>query len=547
MIRAKDRFLRLAEQSCRDVQRQTLERLLRLNSDSVFSRQHGLTSKTSVEDFQSRLDIADYEFFRPWINRMRRGQHAALLGRKNQLLMFALSSGTTARAKLIPITNQFVEDYRRGWQHWGIAAHQDHRRMRYLKMVQINSRHNQWRTEDGTPCGSISGLVTSMQRRIVRKLYAVPAAVNEIDDRVDKRHAVARFAYADPFVGMLITANPATLLQLVESVDHETVIRDIHDGAITLRSPNAAVQKHLRPYLKPNPGRARQLSRIAEQHGSLETTACWQHLECLGVWSGGSAGTYVPHLRKHFPRVSMRDHGLHASEGRMTIPFADSTSSGVLDIESHFFEFVPAGDSMTPKQDTLLAHELCEGRDYFILLTTSSGLYRYNIHDVVRCTGFHGTTPLLEFRHKGAHMSSITGEKISEAQVVESVTAACQQEQVHVMHFTLTPAWGEPPKYVLFVGAQGSESPDLTQRLAARCDENLRRNNCEYDDKRGSSRLGPMHCELLSTDNWTAFRRFRLTNSGGTAEQYKHPCLLPDPQFENRFMTAAGINLPRSA
>ena len=41
---------------------------------------------------------------------------------------------------------------------------------------------------------------------------------------------------------------------------------------------------------------------------------------------------------------------LLASEGRMTIPFANSTPSGVLDIWSHVFEFIPESeiDSKTP-------------------------------------------------------------------------------------------------------------------------------------------------------------------------------------------------------
>ncbi len=57
-------------------------------------------------------------------------------------------------------------------------------------------------------------------------------------------------------------------------------------------------------------------------------------------------------------------------------------------------------------------------------MTTAGGLYRYNISDLVRCVGYHGRAPLLEFLNKGAHYSSLTGEKISEHQVVAAVEAA---------------------------------------------------------------------------------------------------------------------------
>ena len=61
------------------------------------------------------------------------------------------------------------------------------------------------------------------------------------------------------------------------------------------------------------------------------------------------------------------------------------------------------------------------GRDYYIVLTTSGGLYRYDIHDVVRCVGFQGQAPLVEFLNKGKNFSNLTGEKISEYQAIRAV------------------------------------------------------------------------------------------------------------------------------
>ena len=48
------------------------------------------------------------------------------------------------------------------------------------------------------------------------------------------------------------------------------------------------------------------------------------------------------------------------------------------------------------------------------------GFFRYNISDVAQVTGFFGDTPILKFLHKGSRISSLTGEKISERQVVEA-------------------------------------------------------------------------------------------------------------------------------
>ncbi len=511
--------------------------LLRLNQSSGFSRDFGLTERTTLQEFRQRVPVSDYELIRSYVDQVAHGNHAALLGESNRLQMFAMTSGTTAASKLIPVTTRFLNDYRRGWQSWGIGTYSDHALLQKLNIVQISSSHQKTRTADGTPCGNISGLVAAMQKRVVRSLYTIPAAVSEIADADAKRYTILRLALADPWVGMMITANPSTLLQLTEFANSEAehLIRDIRDGGISNVNLPDKMVREFRSRLRPDVRRASQLQQIMNQHGVLRPRECWPMLQALGVWCGGSAAAYIPKLKQVFDGLPIRDHGLHASEGRMTLPLRDESATGLLEIQTHFFEFLPVAEAESASPDVLEAHELKEGTEYFILLTTSSGLYRYNIRDVVRCTGFYGTTPLLEFRHKGAHISSITGEKLAESQVVEAVNRVSQASDMKLNLFTLTPQWGEPPGYTLFLWCDNQVKKrgemDL-QRFAADVDQELARVNEEYRDKRESGRLAPVRAQTLSPEHWNSFTSTRQSRSGGSPEQYKHPCLLPDPEFQ---------------
>lgn len=534
MVRDKNRFLSLAHSSCEQLQKEVLRRLIDLNQQSDFSQRFRLTSTMTIDEFRRQLPIADFELFRPYVQQMQTGRHSALLGPDNKLLMYAVTSGTTGAAKLIPVTSQFLNDYRKGWQRWGIATQQDHPAMKTLRMVQMISDHEQWHADDGIPCGNISGLATTMQKAIVRKLYVVPAETAKISHSAAKQYATLRFALEEPWVGIFITANPGTLLRFCDQMDQlaEPLIRDIHDGRLTLDDVDASVVRRLTGGLRKNPRRARQLENILSRDGRLDPIACWPRLACLGVWTGGSAAAYRAQLRSKFGDMPIRDHGLHASEGRMTIPFADNTADGILDIDSHFFEFIPVQEAGSTNPATLLAHELQVATEYYILLTTSSGLYRYNIRDVVRCTGFHGTTPRLQFLHKGSSISSVTGEKISESQVVDAVNQV--STGLAIQQYTLTPEWGEPPRYRLFVHTE-SATADALFRIAEDVDRALQEINCEYSDKRQSGRLGMIACQQLASEHWRRFRHNQLKNSGGSEEQYKHPCLLPDPEFCDLF------------
>src|SRR5262245_42235898 len=79
----------------RAAQLRVLRDLLALNAGSDFARQHGFGDIRTSADFRRRLPIADYEYFRPFVERVKQGELSALLGPRNRLLMFALTSGTT--------------------------------------------------------------------------------------------------------------------------------------------------------------------------------------------------------------------------------------------------------------------------------------------------------------------------------------------------------------------------------------------------------------------------------------------------------------------
>jgi len=516
---------------CRQTQTRVLKSLLDLNRESRFATDHGLTSVQDVAGLRRCLPVAKYELFQPYIDALRKGDSSALLGPENQLMMFTLSSGTTAESKFIPVTQHFYEDYRRGWQTWGIAAYDDHPALRRLRMMQIVSDYDRFRSECNIPCGNISGLAAFMQKRIVRSMYTLPYAITRVPTPEAKYYTALRLAIADPEVGMVTTANPSTLVHLARMADERSdeLIKDIFDGGLSERVeiPVGVRESMSRRLAQRNPGRARQLERLRNEHGRLLPQHFWSHLQLLAVWTGGSCAAYLPTLREYFGMTPVRDHGLSASEGRMTLPLEDETCDGVLDVSSHFFEFIPEEQYGQADPVVLEAHELQRDHNYYILLTTASGLYRYDICDVVRCVDFLGTTPVLRFLHKGAHISNITGEKLAESQVVDAVRSVLGRMNHRVEFFTLVPVWGNPPCYHLLLEEHETPRDGRLLEMERLLDERLCETNCEYHEKRATGRLAEPRVASMRNGSWTEFARMRQSRLGGSIEQYKHPCLIP--------------------
>jgi hypothetical protein len=531
----------------REVQEALLHDILKHQAGTTFASDHHFDTIRTVEDFRKQLPVAGYEYFEPYIARVRRGEVGALLA-DSRIHMFALTSGTTAVRKFIPVTQQYLDDYRRGWNIWGLKVFRDHPAVRMQPILQLSGDPDEFRTESGVPCGAVTGLTARMQKRVIRWLYSVPASVARIKDPRAKYYAILLLSIPRK-VGMIIAANPSTLINLARSGDQdkEALIRDIHDGTLSDQFDIPAdIRAELTRRLRKHRERARQLEDIVARTGTLYPKDYWPSDCVLGNWTGGSVGSYLRHYPHYFGATPVRDIGLIASEGRMTIPLEDGTPAGVLDVTTHYFEFIPEAEGDSPQPTVLGAHELKEGATYYILLTTAFGLYRYHIHDLVRVAGFHNNTPRIEFLSKGAHFSNLTGEKLSEYHVTQAMSEVLREMDLTLTAFAVAPCWPsneatnggdfEQPYYGLFVEQGDLPDSAVGPRLAERLDAQLRQVNSEYDSKRESQRLGRLRVEVVRTGFWLQWDRQRLLKTGGTLEQYKHPCLLNDPEFRNRIL-----------
>lgn len=528
------RFVRACDNPAA-VQQALLFDILRRQATTAFGRDHRFADIRTIADFRKHVPVAPYEAVEPYIERVKRGETNALIA-DDRVRMFALTSGTTAARKLIPVTDRYLRDYRRGWNMWGAKTYLDHRpRQLFLRaLVQMVGDPEEFRTEAGIPCGNLSGFTAQVSPPYIRWLYSVPACSGKVKDARSRYYLALRLSLPRS-CAIFTSANPSTLVALARTMDAEKdrLLRDIHDGTLSndLDLP-PEVRAWITPRLKPKPKRARELSEIAERTGRLLPIDVYPPETILiGTWTGGSMGPYLRQLPAYYGHPPIRDLGLVASEGRMTIPFENDTPAGVLDIWSHYFEFVPEGEAESPHPVVLGAHELEDEKSYFIVPTTHSGLYRYQISDLVRVRGFLGRTPMVEFLGKGHRFANLTGEKLSEHQVTQAQEVAAKRTGVHVGAYSLAPVWDDVrPYYGLFV--EETDNAGLRQFLPE-LDWCLGELNVEYAAKRESGRLGPVRAMILAAGTWAAWDRERLAKTGGSPEQYKHPCLIGDLAFRD--------------
>jgi hypothetical protein len=391
----------------------------------------------------------------------------------------------------------------RVWLHHARLAHP---RIFDGKVVTLVSPAVVDRTPAGIPYGSTSGMMYRDMNALVRRSYAIPYAVAEIEDYDALYYTVMRLALACD-VTLIATANPSSIQKLVETADAcaEMLIRDVRDGTLARDlAVDASIRAGVERRLAPDAERAHVLEKARRRRGGkLLPVDYWPNLQLIACWKGGTVGGAVERFPEWFDPedslpVPVRDWGYLSSEARGSIPLSDEGDGGVLTVGTNVFEFVPV-DALEKQPDDPEAWPfvgvdgLKPGEQYYVFITTTGGLYRYDINDVIEVVGSHNRTPVIAFRRKGRGMTSLTGEKLSENQVIDALTAAAKALDVSLGHFRAEPD-AEETRYVFKLELESPVPEEKQAKLLEQIDATLAETNVEYKSKRASGRL---HAPLL--------------------------------------------------
>jgi len=513
----------------REAQEKKLLEVVARNKDTAYGRDHDFGSIRSIEDYQRAVPMNTYEALTPYIDRVFAGEQNVLTA--DVPLMFATTSGTTGRAKYIPVTPSYLSEYSHGVHVHTYRMFTDFSDMLEGKILVSSSSDEEGISDGGLPFGAISGYLARKQPGAIKRFYALPYELSKVKQVESKYYLTLRYGAAED-VRLLVTPNPSSMLLLADKLNvwADELIHDIRKGGANAAYVPEGSPKALTAGLRADPARADELQAILKRDGALTPRAVWPNLRLLSCWKGGTMPLYLRKLPAVFGDVPIRDLGYMASEGRGATPLVNSGAAGVLNVTSHFFEFVPEEQRDEPNQQFLTCDELESNREYYIYFTTSAGLYRYDINDVVRVVDFYRNTPVIQFIRKGQGMTSITGEKLTESQVTGALLEAVESGGYDVQHFTAKVQWGEPPRYALYAELGDSMTTERSREFLRAFDRSLCEQNIEYEAKRESTRLGAPVLRRVAPGSYQALRQKRVAE-GAPESQVKIPQLSTDMEF----------------
>ena len=396
------RYVRWLDRAAADpagCQQRILGRILRRARRTAFGREHGFASIRTHADFVKAVPIADYAARADLYDRIFEGEPDVCWPGKPRYI--ALTSGTTARQKHIPVSAE-------------------------MKQSQINS------------AGAIMAQVARAEPGLVNHIFS----------------GKIYFFGGDP---LKPTPGGARMGGLTD-ISVTWVPWYIRGWYVPGREPHPVLdyewqcerlcRRLVRADLRlfgdmPSWGkrvfdRVCQLAGVAAEGGLSRVWPCFD----LCVHGGMNFEPFRPVLRSYFhPEHRVRFLEVYlSSEGFIAVqPGFEPCGMELLVDNGIFFEFVPLEAWDSPDPPRLMVHEVEVGKPYCLVMSTSAGLWAYDLGDVVRFTSVNPPRVLFAGRHQ--QFMNAFGEHMIGEEVARAVAAACQATGAQVEAYTAAPVY----------------------------------------------------------------------------------------------------------
>ena len=482
---ALDHFRSVCGSACEE-QEKLLRRIIRENSGTEFGRRYGFSSVTDINGYRDRVPVTTFSDYDTYIERITRGERNILTAEPP--VFYNISSGSTGEPKYIPICREdidlqklYFEDAIAGMISEAIPhGSEDELFGRIFNLGDV------FMTEmpDGTPNGIRSGIYyqTAVKNGSLDcSVFPAPKEAMFPQDPDNMLYVKVRFALADPDITAIhgIFAHRASPIFRFILNNWDELVNDTEKGTVN-DSFNVSGQwkEYLKNNLPPAPERAaylRSLSAAGLEDDML--IKIWPKLKYIKLIAGDIFGTRGDNIGRMIGSVPVHNFAYAASESVIGIaPKLSLRNRYVLLPDACFFEFRHI-DNLGEPREFVTMREVEVGERYDLIITTVSGLYRYDLADIIEVTGMYGNAPEIRICYRKDVVLSVADEKLNTMQFENAMRLFMDRTGITAEGYFISGSYDVfPPGYDLFI-----ETPDdITDSFPDILDGCLRESSVNY-------------------------------------------------------------------
>ena len=376
-----------------EVQDELLFSLIKSAENTQIGRKYDFSSMKNYTTFSERIPVSTYEELEPLIELTRKGEQNVFW--HSNIKWFAKSSGTTnAKSKFIPVSSEALENC-----HY--KASKD-----LLCLFLNNNEDSQLFTGKSLRLGGSKQLYED-NNTFFGDLSAI---------LIDNMPIWAEFS-----------STPSSKISLMG--DWETKLPAIINETMNENVTSLAGVPSWMMVL---------LQKTLETTGKSNLLELWPNAEVY-FHGGVSFEPYKEQYKKLFPKDSFKYYEIYnASEGFFAIQDQNDSDELLLMLDyGIFYEFIPMDTFGTLNQRVIRLNQVELHKNYALVITTNSGLWRYLIGDTIRFTSLNPYRIKVTGRTK--HHINVFGEELMVENTDAAVAKTCKEFNCEIVDYTVAP------------------------------------------------------------------------------------------------------------
>ncbi|MGB5942545.1 MAG: GH3 auxin-responsive promoter family protein [Leeuwenhoekiella sp.] len=457
-------------------QQKVFDHLIKSGRKTIFGKDHHFKRIQSHQDFVRQVPVRDYEGLKSYVDEMVAGKESILW--PGIPLYLAKTSGTTSGSKYIPITKESMPIHIEAARNAILCYIHETGNTRFVNGKMIFLQGSPELTEkNGIKTGRLSGIVAHYVPGYLQKNRMPSWETNRIEDWETK----------------------------VDAIVEET------------RNENMTVISGIPPWVQ------MYFEKLTEACGEKEVGKIFKDFE-LFIYGGVN---YEPYRQKFEKLIGRKIAGIElypASEGFFAYQDSQNEKGMLLLLDSGiFYEFIKADEFFTETARRLTIGQVELDINYVMIVSTTAGLWGYNLGDTVKFTSMSPYRVVVSGRIK--HFISAFGEHVIGKEVEEALSSAVAEFEVQINEFTVAPQINPAeglPYHEWFI--EFGQLPANLDLFAEAIDKNLQQQNSYYKDLITGKVLKRLEIRSLKTG---AFNKY-MKSKGKLGGQNKLPRLAND-------------------
>ena len=380
-----------------EVQEELLMNLIQSSKNTVLGKKYEYSSIKSYATFAERIPISTYEELQPLIERTRQGEQNVFW--EEPIKWFAKSSGTTnAKSKFIPVSNEALEDchYKGSKDLLCLYLSNNENSELFLgKSLRLGGSSQIYEDND-TFFGDLSAIL------------------------IENMPIWAEFSSTPSSKISLMSEWETKIAAIINETKNENVtsFAGVPSWMLVL------------------------MNKMLEETGKGNLLEIWPNLEVY-FHGGVNFEPYREQYQKILPKKDFKYYEIYnASEGFFAIQDLNNSSDLLLMLDyGIFYEFIPMDTFGTPNQKVIRLADVELFKNYALVITTNSGLWRYLIGDTVRFTSLNPYRIRVTGRTK--HHINVFGEELMVENTDQAIAKACKMTNTEVVDYTVAPVFME--------------------------------------------------------------------------------------------------------